>query len=70
MANPYGELIVYLEGRAVQTLVLEAGLITIGRGPDNRLALPHPLVARRHAELRVADDGSLLIIDLGGGAGT
>lgn len=70
MASQYGELIVYLEGRAVQTLVLESGLITIGRGPDNRLALPHPLVARKHAELRVGDDAVALIIDLGGGAGT
>jgi phage tail-like protein len=70
MAAASAELIVYLEGRAVQTLSLDSALITIGRGPDNRLALPHPLVARKHAELRIADDGSVLVVDLGGGAGT
>jgi phage tail-like protein len=70
MASASAELIVYLEGRAVQTLSLDSALITIGRGPDNRLALPHPLVARKHAELRIAEGGGVLVVDLGGGAGT
>src|SRR3954470_10813772 len=36
----------------------------IGRTPDNDLSLPHPLVARQHAELRLGTAGAVLT-DLG-----
>ncbi len=62
-------LVVYLEGREVQVVELNVPVLPIGRTPDNGLALPHPLVARRHAEIRVAD-GAALLTDLGGSAGT
>lgn len=69
MVSAAAHLIVYLEGREVQALELSAPLLTVGRTPDNGLALPHPLVARRHAEIR-GGEGAALITDLGGAAGT
>lgn len=69
MSADIPRIVVYLEGREVQTVDLTATVLTIGRTPDNTLALPHPLVARRHAELRISG-GAVVITDLGGTAGT
>ena len=69
MSNDNAEIVVYLEGRAVQTVTLSDGVYAIGRTPDNRLPLPHPLVARRHAELQVSG-ATVMITDLGGASGT
>lgn len=64
-------LLVTLEGEVIQSLPLSAmSVVTIGRLPDNSLALPHPAVALRgHAELRI-EAGSALLTDLGSPAGT
>jgi phage tail-like protein len=63
------QLRVTLDGAPVTTVALDAPLVTIGRTPDNRLVLPHPLVSRRHAEIRLTDRGPLLT-DLGSSNGT
>lgn len=62
-------LVVRLEGHVVQTLALVEQVVRIGRTPDNTLSLPHPLVARQHAELRLAGSG-ITITDLGSSSGT
>jgi ABC transport system ATP-binding/permease protein len=46
-----------------------AGLVRIGRAPDNDLVLDDFLVSRHHAELRPDDDG-FSIVDLGSHNGT
>lgn len=69
MANESAQLIVQLEGQVIQTLTLTPGVLTIGRMPDNGLALPHPQVERRHAELRLEETGALLT-DLESRSGT
>lgn len=62
-------LIVQLEDRVIQRLPLIQPVTTIGRNPDNSLALPHPLVARYHAEVRLEAEGALLT-DVGSASGT
>lgn len=69
MASEAGQLIVQIEGNDVQTLALTMPVLTIGRTPDNGLSLPHPLVSRRHAELRLSSEGAILT-DLGSANGT
>jgi phage tail-like protein len=64
-----GRLLVQLQGNLVQTLELTAALISIGRTPDNGLSLPHPMVSRHHAELRLAPEGPVLT-DMGSTHGT
>lgn len=63
------ELLVRFQGQLVQRVSLTGDVLTIGRTPDNGLSLPHPLIARRHAELRLEGEG-LTLIDLGGSGGT
>jgi hypothetical protein len=46
-------------------LAMPRGTFLIGRGADCQLALDDPLVSRRHAAIRVADDGSATVEDLG-----
>jgi ABC-type multidrug transport system ATPase subunit/pSer/pThr/pTyr-binding forkhead associated (FHA) protein len=46
------------------------GVIGIGRGPGNEIALDDPLVSRRHAELRRLPDGRWQLTDLGSFNGT
>lgn len=69
MTTDIAQLSVRLEGQIVQTLPVIQPVVTIGRTPDNILSLPHPQVARQHAELRVAEDGASLT-DLGSAGGT
>src|SRR5262245_52972753 len=45
------------------------GIHTVGRTPENALALPDAAVSRRHAELRI-DNGQLVLRDLGSMNGT
>ena len=45
-------------------------VLTAGRSESNDIAIEHPTVSRRHIELRVNDDGSFDVIDLGASAGT
>jgi phage tail-like protein len=63
------QLIVRFQGQVVQRVALTQDVLTIGRTPDNELSLPHPLIARRHAELRVGEERTILT-DLGSGSGT
>ncbi len=53
----------------MQRAPLARDVLSIGRTPDNGLSLPHPLIARRHAELRL-EDGRALLTDLGSQTGT
>ncbi|AFZ67351.1 phage tail protein I [Deinococcus peraridilitoris] len=61
-----GQLFVQLQGETVKMLALDMNLLSIGRTPDNGLALPHPSVAIRHAEVRRLQD-QVIITDLGAG---
>jgi len=61
-----GQLFVQLQGETVKMLVLDMNLLSIGRTPDNGLALPHPSVAIRHAEVRRVGNQAV-ITDLGAG---
>lgn len=45
-------------------------VLTAGRSESNDISIEHPTVSRRHIELRVNDDGSFDVIDLGASAGT
>lgn len=69
MANGFGQLIVQLGGNVVQTYPLAGEVVHIGRTPDNDLVLAHPLVSRRHAELRLGAEG-VTLTDLGSSNGT
>ncbi|MBX0331262.1 FHA domain-containing protein [Oscillochloris sp. ZM17-4] len=63
------QLIVRFQGQLVQRTPLARDVLSIGRTPDNGLSLPHPLIARRHAELRL-DEGRLTLTDMGSRTGT
>lgn len=69
MTQDSPQLTITLQGQVVQTLSLAPGTLTIGRTPDNTVALPHPLVARRHAELR-SEAGGVFLTDLESASGT
>lgn len=60
---------IWLDGQRVRTVELEPGDWAIGKSQLNRLDLPHPHVAVRHAELRVEAGGASLI-DLDSPGGT
>jgi pSer/pThr/pTyr-binding forkhead associated (FHA) protein len=47
-----------------------SGAAVIGRGEDTDLQLSHPLVSRRHAEIRLRDDGRFEVRDLASRNGT
>ena len=64
-----GQIIVQFEGQVIQTLLLNMPVLSIGRGPESGLPLPHALVSRRHAELRTGPQGPILT-DLGSSNGT
>ncbi|MWA09614.1 FHA domain-containing protein [Streptomyces sp. BA2] len=49
---------------------LPARTVRIGRAADNDLVIDDLVVSRRHAELRVLDDGTYEIVDLGSHNGT
>jgi len=63
-----GHLIVRIGDRVVQTVALNAPVVTIGRAPDNTLSLIHPMISRRHVEIRLEESGPI-IIDLGSANG-
>lgn len=58
-------LFVQRGGETVKALSLDMTLLSIGRTPDNGLALPDPAVAIRHAEVRLSAGGRFAITDLG-----
>jgi phage tail-like protein len=51
---------VRLESHVVERLALSKPVITIGRTPDNDLVLLGAQVSRRHAEIRIEEQGPLL----------
>ena len=69
MATLAGFLVIEFDGDIVRTLPLSYGVLRIGRGPDNDLALQHRGVSRNHVELHVTADG-VLVTDLGSVNGT
>jgi hypothetical protein len=63
------QLVIFAEGQVVRTLLLNTPVVTIGRLPANVLALPHALVSRTHAELRVTPE-AVILTDLGSANGS
>ncbi len=64
-------LVVTLDSAIVQTVVLGARPLTIGRLPENSLVLAAPDVSRQHAEVRLEGDGQVATVtDLGSSGGT
>ncbi len=68
MSATTDQLIVRLGDTVVQVAALNAPVMTIGRAPDNTLSLIHPMVSRRHAEVRLEANGPI-IVDLGSANG-
>lgn len=62
-------LVIHLEATVIQVVPLTADVITLGREPDNSVALAHPLVPRHHAEVRFSEEG-VVLTDLGSSNGT
>ena len=62
-------LVVTLEGKPVQTVLLSDRIVRIGRLPDNELVLSHPSVSRHHAEVRLAG-GDFVLTDVESSSGT
>jgi len=42
----------------------------VGRDPDNDIVIEHGSVSRAHCELKILDDGAILLADLGSMNGT
>ncbi|HLI05075.1 MAG TPA: phage tail protein I [Ktedonobacteraceae bacterium] len=63
------QLIVQLEGKIIRVVSLNMALLTIGRTPENGLALAHQTISRHHADLRVTEQG-VTLTDLGSANGT
>lgn len=64
-----GQIVVQFEGNVIQTIPLTRTAITIGRAPETGISLPHPLISRTHAEVRLDAQG-LALTDLGSSNGT
>ncbi len=63
-----GQIIVQYQGQDVHVKPVE-GNLSIGRLPENDLALALPGVSRRHAEIQLTENG-LVIVDLNSDKGT
>lgn len=50
--------------------LLSVGELVLGRGSDCDIVLQHDTISRRHAKMRLTDDGGLLVEDLGSANGT
>lgn len=68
--QPVAELRVTGGVLAGERFLLEAGTYLIGRSPEATIRLDAGTVSRTHAELRVHEDGSATIADLGSHNGT
>jgi phage tail-like protein len=69
MSASTGQLITQREGEPGFTIPLTSPLLTIGRSPENDVALLDDLVSRHHAELQMTPEG-VLLTDLGSSNGT
>lgn len=69
MQGENGYISVQFEGKVIQTVSLTRTAITIGRAPEAGISLPHPLISRAHAEVRLDTQG-LVLTDLGSSNGT
>jgi phage tail-like protein len=63
------QLVVQLEGKIVRVVALNMPVLTIGRTPENGLALADQTISRRHADLRMTEQG-VTLTDLGSANGT
>src|SRR5690349_18485316 len=48
---------------------LSAAALTLGRGPEQDIAIPHKSLSRKHARVELAD-GKYVVVDLGSKNGT
>ena len=62
-------LIVKFEGSVLKKVATNGGSITIGRGPDNSIAIDNLAVSNRHAEIK-SEQGGLVVEDLNSLNGT
>jgi pSer/pThr/pTyr-binding forkhead associated (FHA) protein len=62
-------LIVKFEGSVLQKVATNGGSITIGRSPDNAIAIDNLAVSSRHAEIK-SEQGQLVVEDLNSLNGT
>lgn len=69
MQGENGQIVVRFEGNVIQSIPLTRTAITIGRAPEVGISLPHPLISRAHAEVRMDAQG-LVLTDLGSSNGT
>ena len=51
-------------GEQVFNYSFDAPIISIGRNPDNEIVLDHPMVSRRHGEIRL-ESGKYILYDVG-----
>ena len=54
-------LLVEYAGQPQRLVVLSKQVLSIGRTPSNDVVLDHDRVSRRHAELRMTEEGPLLV---------
>ena len=66
------QLIIQFEGNVIQAFPLTQKPAIIGRAPETDISLPHPLVSRAHAEVRLSTQGTqgMIVTDLGSSNGT
>jgi len=62
--------LVIVSGPAKKKEVVIQPPVVLGRSREADITLGHPLVSRRHCEIRMADDGTLVVEDLGSLNGT
>lgn len=63
------QLIVQLEGKIIRVVALNMPVLTVGRTPENGLALAHQTISRHQADLHVTGQG-VTLTDLGSANGT
>lgn len=58
------------DGQKFYSFNLEPGKYILGRKSDSDFSIPHKAISRRHAEITVENNGSILVKDLGSHNGT
>jgi len=66
----YGTLRLTTPDGQVREYPIETQSVVIGRSDGNGVVIDHVSVSRRHAQLRIADDGTVTIEDLGSANGS